>query len=215
MTTNQPDHLLVPRAANQLVERVAAAVHRALRHRDDIHELDLPEPVREAISRGTREERNRLPLGSPPDRVRVEVSQLEWLVRHEHPAAIIVEGAHAGNVRSLPRAARKIHCVVALPAVFFEDDIPRIERLLRTCRGLHLPVEVNNWGGWYLARQHDVKIEAGPGLGVLNALAGASWRSWGAPTLPCRSKRTAGKWKPRLPLCPWRVRSWSSAAPRW
>ncbi len=172
VTTNRPEYLLVPRAANQLVDRVAAAVHRALRQRNRIHQLRLPEPVRRALAPGEPAPQNRFPLGSRPDRVRLELDRVQQFLRHQRVGEIVVEGALDGRLRLLRAVARKVHPIVALPAVFFEDDIPRLERLLETCRQLQLRVEVNNWGGWYLARKYGVSMEGGPGLGVLNSLAG-------------------------------------------
>jgi hypothetical protein len=61
--------------------------------------------------------------------------------------------------------------VAALPQVFFEDEIAGLRKLLKKCARAHLAVEVNNWGGWWLAREAGVRIEAGPGLPVLNSLA--------------------------------------------
>jgi hypothetical protein len=172
VTINEPGYLLVPRAANDLLDRVAAVLHRALKHRDDLPELELPEPIRAVVARGTPSYRNQHPLGIPPDRVRLEARQLQDFLRQEHPDAIIVEGAQAGNLRALRKLARRVPLVVALPAVFFEKEIVRIDRLLTVCEELQLPVEVNNWGGWWLARQRNLTLEAGPGLGVLNSLAG-------------------------------------------
>jgi len=40
-------------------------------------------------------------------------------------------------------------------------------------------VEVNSWGGWWLARRARVRIEGGPGLPVLNALAARRLRELG------------------------------------
>jgi hypothetical protein len=77
-------------------------------------------------------------------------------------------------VKSLPKAlaaAGGVPLVVALPQVFFEDDLPAIGVLLRACKEARLAVEVNSWGGWRLARQSGVRMESGPGLPVLNSLA--------------------------------------------
>jgi U32 family peptidase len=84
---------------------------------------------------------------------------------------VIVEGATADNLREIHKACRRIPLVVALPAVFFEEEIPEIEALLRTCGKLRTVVEVNSWGGWRLARAAGVRLESGLGLPVLNSLA--------------------------------------------
>ena len=61
--------------------------------------------------------------------------------------------------------------VAALPPVFFEDEVPAVRALLAECARWKVPVEVNSWGGWHLARQAGVRMESGPGLPVLNSLA--------------------------------------------
>jgi len=69
-----------------------------------------------------------------------------------------------------PLVAR-VPAVVALPPVFFEGDLPEARRLLDRCRRARLAVEVNSWGAWLLAKESAVRMEGGPGLAVLNALA--------------------------------------------
>jgi U32 family peptidase len=58
-----------------------------------------------------------------------------------------------------------------LPQVFFEDDVRQIKKILAACADQGVTVEVNTWGGWFLARQAGVRMESGPGLPVLNSLA--------------------------------------------
>ncbi len=60
---------------------------------------------------------------------------------------------------------------IALPPVFFENDIGSIKELLKLCSEKGLIVEVNSWDGWFLARQAGVDLLAGPGLSVLNSVA--------------------------------------------
>ncbi len=60
---------------------------------------------------------------------------------------------------------------MALPPVFFEDDIGQWRSLLEEAARANLVVEVNSWGGWRLAKEARVRMESGPGLPVLNSLA--------------------------------------------
>ncbi|MFZ2657401.1 MAG: peptidase U32 family protein [Victivallales bacterium] len=84
---------------------------------------------------------------------------------------IIIDGAGSHEIlnsdfewgRSLP--------VIALPPVFFEDDIVRVRALLDVCKERGLAVEVNSWDGWFLAREAGARLEAGPGMAVLNSIA--------------------------------------------
>jgi hypothetical protein len=131
----------------------------------------LPETVRDILEKADPSRANHHALGSTPNRVRLDASAVGQFVRHYRPDAIIVEGVSAGSVPKLRRVAKKTPLVVALPAVFFEDDIPRLTALLGECKQVGLPVEVNSWGGWMLARSVGVRMEGGPGLAVLNSLA--------------------------------------------
>lgn len=171
MTTNEPDYLLVPRAANGMVDRIGAVLSRAHKKTDQLVGVDLPESVRDIIEKAEPSPANHMALGSTPNRVRLDAAAVGQFVRHYRPEAMIVEGVSAGSVPKLRRAARKTPLVIALPTVFFEEDLPRLTALLAECKQAGLPVEVNSWGGWMLARSVGVRMEGGPGLAVLNSLA--------------------------------------------
>ncbi|HUT91277.1 MAG TPA: U32 family peptidase [Thermoguttaceae bacterium] len=171
LATDEPDYLLVPRAANKLIDRIQAVVRRGKRRGDELTGIRLPEGVRRILEKTEPHRANCLSLGSPPDRVRLDASAVKTFVRHFRPGAIIVEGLTEDDLFNVRRTARKIPLVVALPPVFFDDDVPGLEKLIRRCKGAGVPVEVNSWGGWMLARKAGVRMEGGPGLPVLNSLA--------------------------------------------
>jgi putative protease len=171
LTTNEPDYLLVPRAANSIVDRIGAVLTRAHKKTDQLVGIGLPQPVKDILEKTAPSPANHAALGSTPNHVRLDASAVGQFVRHYRPHAMIVEGMAAGSVAKLRRAARKIPIVAALPTVFFEEDIPRLTALLAECKQAGLPVEVNSWGGWALARSVGVRMDGGPGLAVLNSLA--------------------------------------------
>jgi putative protease len=181
-TTNSPDFLLVPRAVNALSDRICTVlrqISRAEDAEDDLIRIELPEPVRNLVAPGTRSESNDLMLGDRPDRVRLHASAVGSFLKriratgsiNARPDAIVVEGLVAGNVQKIHSQCADIPMVVALPSVFFEDELTSIQQLLAACANSGLSVEVNSWGAWHLARQAGVSMESGPGLQVLNALA--------------------------------------------
>jgi hypothetical protein len=96
---------------------------------------------------------------------------VDSFLRHVRPGGVIVEGVVAGKVERLRALCGKVPLVVALPPVFFEGDIPTLQKLLRQCARLGVTAEVNSWGGWRLAKQAGARLESGPGLPVLNCLA--------------------------------------------
>lgn len=173
LATNQGEFLIVPRAANALAARIAAAVRRGRKQPDALQSVELPPVARAILEKSEPSGANRMCLGDEPDRARLEAAQLVRLRRPLPVQAVIVEGATARSLDRLRRAAGKASLVVALPAVFFEEEIARIESLLAACKREGLVVEVNSWGGWLLARKLGARMEGGPGLAVLNSLAAA------------------------------------------
>ncbi len=161
---NEPDLLLPPRAANALVDRLSVELRLMRKKPERKIRLELPAPVREILAPTKLNPGNRLCLGDPSDRVRLAAAQVESFAALIPAGGALVEGLDASQVRQGP-------FVVALPSVFFEDDIPKIQALILACKKFGLPVEVNSLGGWHLAKEVGVAMEGGPGLSVLNSLA--------------------------------------------
>jgi collagenase-like PrtC family protease len=107
-----------------------------------------------------------------PDRVRLAQDQAaDFLARVQPRSGAIVEGLEPDRLAQLVKSHPAAQIIVALPAVFFEVEREAVESLVAASRSLDLPVEVNSWGGWRLATAAGARMIAGPGLGVLNALA--------------------------------------------
>lgn len=107
-----------------------------------------------------------------PDRVRLAHDQAGGFLDRVQPrSGAIVEGLEPDRLASLVKCHRAAQIIVALPSVFFEVERGSVESLVAASRSLGLPVEVNSWGGWRLANAAGVRMIAGPGLGILNALA--------------------------------------------
>jgi len=170
-TTNDPDFLLVPRAANGLITRISKVIRRSQKKRKQMSKLDLPESVLAVLENRVHCPANRMCLGDPPDRVRLERDAVEPFLSSVRPGGVIVEGLTADSVKQVRSLCGRIPLIAALPPVFFEDDIPALGELLRKCARADVTVEVNSWGGWHLARRARVRMESGPGLPALNSLA--------------------------------------------
>jgi len=107
-----------------------------------------------------------------PDRVRLDAGRAGTFLAEIRPAdGAIVEGLDAEGLRRLAALPGVPPLVAALPSVFFDDERPGLERLVSAAAALGVPVEVNTWGGWFLARLAGARMRGGPGLGILNALA--------------------------------------------
>lgn len=169
--SNEPGYLLVPRAANALVDRIGAALRQARKSRDRQVPVDLRPTVRAALQRDAPCPANRRTLGQTPDRARLEPSAVRRFVEAVRPEAILVEGVTAAGLEDVLSASAGVPVLAALPEVFFEHEVAAIRELIQRCVHLHVTVEVNSWGGWHLAREAGARWESGPGLPVLNAMA--------------------------------------------
>jgi putative protease len=178
-STNDPEFLLVPRAVNALVDRISAAIRLAQKAPHARVRIDLPEQVARMLTKRSTAAANRLRLGDAPDRVRLEAGQVQEFLKQVRPGGLIVDGPTPQGLEKILAAAGEVEVVAALPQVFFEDEIPAIEAVIWLCARAGATVEVNSWGGWWLARRAGVRMESGPGLPVLNALAARRLREAG------------------------------------
>lgn len=180
VTADEHDFLLVPRTVNAILDRITAELARIRRSESRPVEFSFPAESTVAAEELVPASSNVRVLGDPPNRVRIGVEQLEDFVNRVQPVHLIVEGARPEHIPDIARLCRKHVPVVALPPVCFQSDLPGLQELIDRCRKARLPVEVNTWGAWFLARKAGIAFEAGPGLGVLNPVAAAFLRKLGA-----------------------------------
>jgi len=169
--TDAPEFLLVPRAVNAMVDRISEAIRLAQKGPDDQVRIELPPRVREVLAATAPAAANRHRLGDPPDRARLDPSAVAAFLKYVRPAAVIVEGLNPKTLAKVRAICSRASLVVALPPVFFDGDAPQVLALAQACADARVPVEVNSWGGWRLAKQAGARMESGPGLPVLNSLA--------------------------------------------
>jgi hypothetical protein len=131
------------------------------------------------LEKQTRCQENDLALGDRVDRARLDAGAIGGFLRQVRssgaaeacPDGIVAEGVTTQTLEKAHAACGGVPLIVALPTVFFEEDIEGLRRLVQECERRGVTVEVNSWGGWQLAREAGVRMEGGPGLPVLNALA--------------------------------------------
>jgi len=144
--------------------------------------IRIPDALRDALApEGTCPE-NRRAMGMWPDRVRCYVEQLKSLPK-EYAGAEKIAVLRAEDVRN-PDALMEMlsgaGCrMVALPQVIYEGQIEAYRAVLRRCAEKKVTVEVNSWDTWELASEAGCVMEAGPGLGVMNALAARTLQELG------------------------------------
>ena len=178
-SSNSPQFLMVPRAANALPDQISTAIRQLTKPEDATLRQDLPEDLRAVLAKTDRHPANKLELGNAPDRVRLEGHHVAEFVRRVKatgqralmPASIIIEPDSPEQIERAQIAAAGVPLIVALPPVFFEADIPAIRKLVAFAVAKGLTVEVNTWGGWRIAKQAKAHIEAGPAMGIMNALS--------------------------------------------
>ena len=173
------EFLLVPRAVNALIEQIAGVIRRAQKASGEMVRIELPPKIRELTSAGEPHGANRLALGGKPDRVRLEFKQAAAFLKQVQPKDVIFEGLTGGTLQRVLSWRGRITPIVALPPIFFEEDVREMERLVEACAKERVAIEVNSWGGWRLAKNAGATMEAGPGLPVLNSLAAKYLESLG------------------------------------
>jgi putative protease len=163
--------LLVPRAVNGLIEQIAGVIRRSQKPSGETIRIDLPPTVRDLLVAEEPHGANRRTLGGKPDRVRIEFKNAAAFLKQVPIKEILIEGVTAGSLPKVLGWRDRVTPIIALPPIFFEEDVRELERLVEACAKERLAVEANNWGGWRMAKKAGAAIEAGPGLAVLNALA--------------------------------------------
>lgn len=170
-STNDPDYLLVPRAVAGLIDRIAAIIRQARRSPDRLVRVELSEAAEDLLAPEEPSSVNKRHLGDRPDRVRLDYRGVQDFLRQIQPESVVLEGLTANRLEKVLAVVGSVTPLVALPPVFFEEDVAGLERLLKACREARVVVEVNSWGGWRLARRAGLKMEGGPGLAVFNSAA--------------------------------------------
>lgn len=170
-STSDPEFMIAPRTMNNLIDRITKTIQLAKKPVDDRLRLELSDAVQQELAKRESSAENQNRLGTPPDRVRIEATRAVEVVRNVGPTAAILEGITPKLFHNAVAVSRLTEAIVALPSVFFEDEVPEIRTLCQLCAEQRIAVEVNSWGGWFLAKEAGAIMEAGPGLPVLNSLA--------------------------------------------
>jgi putative protease len=197
-TASRPELSLPPRAANALRDRLSAELRLLRKKPEGKVAIELPEAVRGLLAKPRPHPENRLPLGAAPDRMRLEAVQLAGMRGRVPEGGVVVEGLTAQSLEALSGKT----LVAALPAVFFEADIPELQALLEKCRELGLAAEVNSLGGWVLAKEAGVVMEGGPGLPVLNSLAARQLLDMGLRSVTASVEADRGQLEDLSRSCP-------------
>ncbi|MBR6372154.1 MAG: hypothetical protein IKS20_03135 [Victivallales bacterium] len=116
------------------------------------------------------------------DRVRVNWDELD-IAPAGMTALVCCNVENEADVeRQASAVLSRSNCIAVLPYVMYEEQLPYFTKLISRLAGKDVVFEVNSWDAWQLLREvaPSARFEAGPGLGVLNALAAAKLHELGA-----------------------------------
>jgi collagenase-like PrtC family protease len=169
------DAMIVPKSMlGKVNTELSSFLHFAKKEPETKVRINLPGNVQDILNVNptANNELNIRSLGAHPDTVRISGLEKACEFHGKYPnARMILDQMDSKAVLKFLAENKNYSPTIALPPVFYEGDISEIEKLILVCVEKGLAVEVNSWDGWYLAKSANVKIEAGPGLMVLNSIA--------------------------------------------
>ncbi len=176
--TDQPEKLIPRRTAKAIRERISSFLHSTTAARKDsgIKSDKLPPALKERLRPDAPHEANRIPLGQPPNRVRIRQNDLSAFEHDTRIESFVIVDAQTERIPELKQQFAGRHFIISLPPVWFEHDLPHVQQLAITAAQYGLPLEVNSWDGWNVAGEAKAQIETGPGLPILNPLAAQTFK---------------------------------------
>ena len=179
---NLQDRLLPRSAGNRVLEEATAFIRHSQKEADGtVRDIDLPTAVREILEAPRVKCReNKLCLGDRATLLRVTATQANSFYEDDKKTMLgscklIIDTRICAETDVKALAIQLIEhyediFAIALPSVIYEEDIPAIRDFLSLVAPV-MPIEVNSWDTWQLAREANANMIAGDGLAVLNALA--------------------------------------------
>ena len=119
-----PNFCFTPRTVNALIDRISNTIRLSKKMPDEMVRIDLPPAVGNLLIFGKPSEANRLYLGKKPDRVRLDAKSAAAFLQRVRPNGVIVEGLNSNTLHQMRAICENVSLIVALPQVFFEDQIP-------------------------------------------------------------------------------------------
>ncbi len=179
--TDNPEFLVSKKAANKIADRISASIHRIKKQdvKNASTEIELADTVRALTKFKTRNPKNTFTPVDRPNVLRINITQTEDLLKKIHAERIIIEEAASTDIKRLKELTADSELVIALPPVFFENEIVEIKALCSVCKEHNIMVEVNGWDSWKIARDLELKFSGGPGIAVLNPLAAQALQNLG------------------------------------
>ena len=168
---DQPEKLLARKTVNGFCENMRKIYHSwQKRGADTTIRFPLPDDISYVIeSADDSTTRNHIPLRKD---TRVDTVRLNYDIAKRITGTlstldrVILANVPADKVSTLAK-----NYVVALPPVFYEEQVESVKRVVAEAVKKGLPVEVNSYSGIEIATVLGAEMIAGPGLMVLNHMA--------------------------------------------
>ena len=180
------------RTANDLAARILL-IARPRTDGIDRMKVVIPDAARVVLAPGTPHAGNRRTLRDVPDRIRCDLADLAAVAAGIPGLPITVEVRNATELAQATSLASE-RLVAALPPVIYEDMLADLAAVCQACAANGTTLEVNGWDGWQLGREAGCRaLVAGPGLGVLNALAARALHARGCALVFANPEADDGK----------------------
>lgn len=172
--------LLVPTSCNNVINALTLFVRNARKEPDTTLKNPIPDAVKNCFDFTPNPKVNNKPLGTVPNRVRIDRKNYATLVAKFPQITYIIPCESCADAQEIASATPQLSkCILSLPCVIYEAMIPEINKLLEWTEAHKVTVEINNWDALSLVQKYSLTYEAGPGLAVLNAMAAHQLNSLG------------------------------------
>lgn len=179
--SNIDKQLLAPRLINNLTTELGKILrrHKKSQQKAATVSFDLSEETKQLLQKREGHPDNQKPLASKADTVRLHAKEALQFANAIPKITIVVEQSTPELIAKLAQTKHRQRFIIALPNVFFNDRQNYVNTLIQAALKAKMMIEVNSWGGWYLARQQQAKFCAGPGIGIFNRLATETYKELG------------------------------------
>ena len=179
--TDNPEFFISRKATNKIADNISSTLHRIKKNsqKKKKPEIKLNNEIRQIINFHNKSVNNIFSPNNKPNTIRLQFSQINEVLSKIQTEKVIIEHAEIKSLAILQQLTNNSKLVIALPPVFFEEQISDIYKLCYECNNRKITVEVNGWDSWKIARDTGVNFEGGPGISVLNPLAAQALKEKG------------------------------------
>lgn len=179
--SNIDKQLLAPRLINNLTTELGKILrrHKKSQQKAGSVSFELSAETKQLLQKQDGHPDNQKPLASKADTVRLHAKDALQFANTIPKVTIVIEQSTPELIAKLAQTKHRQRFIVALPNVFFNNHQNEVNSLIQAALKAKIMIEVNSWGGWFLAQQQKAKFCAGPGIGIFNRLASETYKELG------------------------------------